>query len=223
MNTGKTLFAQLHGLPAMDYFHADRRPVWRRSPGPDAFLRRAIPVHAQLTYRESLRDIETCLSVHASSQLGFRQPLRRSTLAGQARLASSATQARTAKNFGRHPRYADTDDHLGRLTACAGGEDAHAGARPRGNIAETSLRRTRARPNGPPSRVLLVTWCQVRAGRSTGIICDRDHLAGRWTFPLVSQKHQRTYASFALKPLARSGTREHPSSFFGQINKHRFR
>ena len=34
-----------HGLPAMDYFHADRRPVWRRSPGPDAFLRRAIPVH----------------------------------------------------------------------------------------------------------------------------------------------------------------------------------
>ena len=29
----------------MDYFHADRRPVWRRSPGPDAFLRRAIPVH----------------------------------------------------------------------------------------------------------------------------------------------------------------------------------
>ena len=24
----------------MDYFHADRRPVWRRSPGPDAFLRR---------------------------------------------------------------------------------------------------------------------------------------------------------------------------------------
>ena len=29
----------------MDYFHADRRPVWRRSPGPDAFLRRAIAVH----------------------------------------------------------------------------------------------------------------------------------------------------------------------------------
>ena len=44
MNTG-TLFAHAHGLPAMDYFHADRRPVWRRSPGPDAFLRRAIPVH----------------------------------------------------------------------------------------------------------------------------------------------------------------------------------
>ena len=31
---------------------------------------------AQLTYRESLRDIETCLSVHASKlyHMGFRQP-----------------------------------------------------------------------------------------------------------------------------------------------------
>ena len=45
MNTGKTPVRSAHGLPAMDYFHADRRPVWRRSPGPDAFLRRAIPVH----------------------------------------------------------------------------------------------------------------------------------------------------------------------------------
>jgi len=38
---------------------------------------------AQLTYRESLRDIETCLSVHASKlyHLGFREPVRRSTLA----------------------------------------------------------------------------------------------------------------------------------------------
>ena len=44
MNTGDPV-RSAHGLPAMDYFHADRRPVWRRSPGPDAFLRRAIPVH----------------------------------------------------------------------------------------------------------------------------------------------------------------------------------
>jgi hypothetical protein len=38
---------------------------------------------AQLTYRESLRDIETCLSVHASKlyHMGFRRPVRRSTLA----------------------------------------------------------------------------------------------------------------------------------------------
>jgi hypothetical protein len=38
---------------------------------------------AQLTYRESLRDIETCLSVQASKlySMGFREPVRRSTLA----------------------------------------------------------------------------------------------------------------------------------------------
>src|ERR1700730_15962224 len=38
---------------------------------------------AQLTYRESLRDIEVCLSAQASklSHMGFRQPVRRSTLA----------------------------------------------------------------------------------------------------------------------------------------------
>ena len=38
---------------------------------------------AQLTYRESLRDIEACLSVQASNlyHMGFRRPVRRSTLA----------------------------------------------------------------------------------------------------------------------------------------------
>ena len=38
---------------------------------------------AQLTYRESRRDIETCLSVHAPKlyHMGLRQPVRRSTLA----------------------------------------------------------------------------------------------------------------------------------------------
>ena len=45
MNTGKTLFAQLMDFLPWTTFTRDRRPVWRRSPGPDAFLRRAIPVH----------------------------------------------------------------------------------------------------------------------------------------------------------------------------------
>ena len=38
---------------------------------------------AQLTYRESLRDIETCLSAQASKlyAMGFRDPVQRSTLA----------------------------------------------------------------------------------------------------------------------------------------------
>jgi transposase len=40
-------------------------------------------VFAQLTYRESLRDIEICLSAQASKlyHMGFREPVRRSTLA----------------------------------------------------------------------------------------------------------------------------------------------
>jgi hypothetical protein len=38
---------------------------------------------AQLTYRESLRDIEVCLSAQASKlyHMGFHEPVRRSTLA----------------------------------------------------------------------------------------------------------------------------------------------
>ena len=59
MNTGKTLFAQLMDfLPWTTFTRIVE--VWRRSPGPDAFLRRATwsMAFAQLTYRESLRDIE---------------------------------------------------------------------------------------------------------------------------------------------------------------------
>jgi hypothetical protein len=53
---------------------------------------------AQLTYRESLRDIETCLSVQVSKlySMGFRDPVRRSTLAdaNEARDQRLITQAR---------------------------------------------------------------------------------------------------------------------------------
>ena len=54
-----------HGLPAMDYFHADR---WRRSPGPDAFLReqyRSILAFAQLK-RARHRDLPL-MSTHRNS------------------------------------------------------------------------------------------------------------------------------------------------------------
>ena len=48
-------------------------------------MRGAISRHAfaQLTFRESLRDIETCLSARSSKlyRMGFRNPVRRSTLA----------------------------------------------------------------------------------------------------------------------------------------------
>ena len=85
MNSGKTLFAQLMDFLPWSTF---TRIVARY--GGDQRVRtlscaehyRAM-AFAQLTYRESLRDIETCLSVQASKlySMGFRDPVRRSTLA----------------------------------------------------------------------------------------------------------------------------------------------
>src|SRR5690348_18102485 len=49
---------------------------------------------AQLTYRESLRDIETCLSAQAAKlyAMGFGDPVRRSTLA-DANASAPSTRA----------------------------------------------------------------------------------------------------------------------------------
>ena len=83
MNTGKALFAQLMDfLPwttftrIVDRYGGDHRV--RTLSCAEQYRSMAF---AQLTYRESLRDIETCLSVHASKlyHMGFRQPVRRST------------------------------------------------------------------------------------------------------------------------------------------------
>ena len=85
MYTGKTMFAQLMDFLPWTTF---ARIVERY--GGDHRVRtlscaeqyRAM-AFAQLSYRESLRDIEICLSVHAPKlyHMGFRQPVRRATLA----------------------------------------------------------------------------------------------------------------------------------------------
>jgi hypothetical protein len=85
VNTGKILFAQLMEFVPWDTF---TRTVARY--GGDHRARtlscaeqyRAM-AFAQLTYRESLRDIETCLSVQLNKLygMGFREPVRRATLA----------------------------------------------------------------------------------------------------------------------------------------------
>jgi len=85
MNTGKTLFAQLMEFLPWKTFsrivarHGGDNRVRTLSCGEQY---RAM-AFAQLTYRESLRDIETCLSVQASKlyHMGFSEPVRRSTLA----------------------------------------------------------------------------------------------------------------------------------------------
>ena len=85
MNSGKTLFAQLIDfLPWKTFgrivtrYDGDNRV--RTLSCSEQYRAMAF---AQLTYRESLRDIETCLSVQASKlyHMGFGEPVRRSTLA----------------------------------------------------------------------------------------------------------------------------------------------
>ena len=85
MNTGRTIFAQLLDLaPRHEFhrcvarYHGDRRI--REFSCFDQFLALAF---AQLTYRESLRDIETCLRALGAKlyHAGFRGTVARSTLA----------------------------------------------------------------------------------------------------------------------------------------------
>ena len=85
MNAGKTVFAQiLEHLPRYEFdkfvkkYEGNHRV--RRFPCYDQFLCLAC---AQLTYRESLRDIETCLNSHHEKlyHVGFRGQISRSTMA----------------------------------------------------------------------------------------------------------------------------------------------
>jgi hypothetical protein len=84
MNTGKTLFAQLMDfLPWTTFtrivgYDGDR--AIRTLSCAEQFR---VMAFAQLTYRESLRDIEACLSAQSAKlyHMGFREPVRRSTLA----------------------------------------------------------------------------------------------------------------------------------------------
>jgi hypothetical protein len=70
---------------------------------------------AQLTYRESLRDIETCLSVHASKlyHMGFRQPVRRSTLADANERRDWRIYAELAQRLITRARTLYADEDLG--------------------------------------------------------------------------------------------------------------
>src|SRR5271157_3832022 len=85
MNTGKTLFAQLMDFLPWSTFdrivarYEGNRAV-RKLPCAAQYQ---IMAFAQLTYRESLRDIEACLSAQTAKlyHMGLREPVRRSTLA----------------------------------------------------------------------------------------------------------------------------------------------
>jgi IS4 transposase len=85
MNLGKTLFSQLMDFLPWSTF---TRIVERQ--GGDRYVKSLtcadqfrVMAFAQLTYRESLRDIEVCLSAQAAKlyHMGFRHEIKRSTLA----------------------------------------------------------------------------------------------------------------------------------------------
>ena len=85
MNTGKTLFAQLMDYLPWKTFHRivaryDGDYRIRTLPCAEHFR---ILAFAQLTYRESLRDIEACLFAQAPKlyHMGVRSPVKRATLA----------------------------------------------------------------------------------------------------------------------------------------------
>jgi hypothetical protein len=85
MNTGKTLFAQLMDFLPWSTFNR----IVARYDGDSAVRTLSCAAQframafAQLTYRDSLRDIEACLSAQSAKlySMGFREPVRRSTLA----------------------------------------------------------------------------------------------------------------------------------------------
>lgn len=85
MYTGKTLFAQIMDHLPWSTFHriVDRYKGDYRIRTFRCAEQFRVMAFAQLTYRESLRDIEACLSAQASKlyHMGIREPVSRSTLA----------------------------------------------------------------------------------------------------------------------------------------------
>ena len=85
MNTGKTLFAQVMDFLPWKTFHriVDRHGGDRRIRTLSCADQFRIMAFAQLTYRESLRDIEVCLAAQAGKlyHMGIAGPVARSTLA----------------------------------------------------------------------------------------------------------------------------------------------
>lgn len=117
MNAGKTLFAQLMDfLPWSSFtrlvarYDGDRRV--RSLTCAEQYRAMAF---AQLTYRESLRDIETCLTAQASKlyHMGFRDPVRRSTLADANEMRNWRIYAELAQRLIAQARKLYADDDIG--------------------------------------------------------------------------------------------------------------
>jgi hypothetical protein len=117
MYLGKTLFSQLMDfLPWKTFLRiVDRYGGDHRARTLSCAEQYRAMAFAQLTYRESLRDIETCLSVHASKlyHMGFRQPVRRLTLADANERRDWRIYAELAQRLTAQARKLYADEDLG--------------------------------------------------------------------------------------------------------------
>ena len=117
MYAGKTLFAQLMDFLPWSTF--DRLVTRYRGDHRVRMLTCAeqyrAMAFAQLTWRESLRDIETCLAAQSSKlyHMGFRGPVRRSTLADANETRDWRIYAEFAQRLIAQARKLYADDDLG--------------------------------------------------------------------------------------------------------------
>ena len=81
----QTRFRSVHGASSADDLSAVRGALWWRAQGEKLLVPRPVlcMAFAQLTFRESLRDIEACLRAHSTKlyHLGIRGNVARNTLA----------------------------------------------------------------------------------------------------------------------------------------------
>jgi len=117
MNTGKTLFAQLMDFLPWSTFDRivaryDGNRAVRKLPCAAQYQ---IMAFAQLTYRESLRDIEACLSAQTAKlyHMGLREPVRRSTLADANESRDWRIYAEFAQQLIAQARRLYADESLG--------------------------------------------------------------------------------------------------------------
>ena len=117
MNTGKTLFAQLMDFLPWKTFHriVDRSDGDRYVKSMTCAEQFRVMAFAQLTYRESLRDIEVCLSAQSAKlyHMGFRRAIKRATLADANETRDWRIHAEFAQRLIAQARMLYADDSLG--------------------------------------------------------------------------------------------------------------
>lgn len=117
MHTGKLVFAQIMEHLPLSTFHRcvqryDGHYKVKRFSCLDQFLCMAF---AQLTYRESLRDIEACLRAHSAKlyHMGFRAGVARNTLANANATRDWRIYSALAQALMRRARHLYADEALG--------------------------------------------------------------------------------------------------------------